>query len=199
MPYIRKEEWRAIQARLAAHRRFEENPGLIDDSELLRPRDNMDALREAIHSSVLRVKAGAVRNALVEQVILVHGSREGVWLEDEVRQAKGRPFRLTDTFYDVMTFSVFERVLASRRAPYRHELYRGEPMDFARAFRSECIGWGINSVGCVLSWGSRHAFNIAVCREGTDLLIVMVEPSTRAVVTDFTGKHSLRDILVILS
>ena len=89
---------------------------------------------------------------------------------------------------NVETLTEWSHDLASRQPEYVADYYDCD--NFAFRMRTRAVEeLGINSVGVVISYDEAHAYNCAACYNGSELVIVFIEPQTGKTLptSSFTG------------
>lgn len=186
MPYIKAEDWRDIQARLASV-----DKGVITD--------NFEGLKASIKADAREVSAATVANALLHQVCIPHNCREETFVMETGESVRTQPFRLTDSVYKLVSLPMLESIIEETKVDsirWRSESYDCE--DIVRKFVTRCVDLGINSVGRVFSWSGGHAFNIGAVHVDGELAFKLIEPQTDRFVEP-QGEYSLENALIIIS
>ena len=192
MPYIKASEWKATQDKIAELEKQATQGNVVHDP--------FAGLRQAIDDDSEDVSSGEIANALLEQVCVGMDCRESAFIMEKGESVRTQPFRLTDGTYKVVTRETIERLVKETKVDeieWTAEEYDCD--DIARKFVTRCVDLGLNSVGRVMSWSGKHAFNIAVIREGNGIEFVFIEPQTDEFIEPGEGAYSLENALIIIS
>ena len=192
MPYIKASEWKATQDKIAELEKQATQGNVVYDP--------FAALRQAIDDDSEDVSSGEIANALLNQVCVGMDCRESAFIMEKGESVRTQPFRLTDGTYKVVTRETIERLVKETKVDeieWTAEEYDCD--DIARKFVTRCVDLGLNSVGRVMSWSGKHAFNIAVIREGNGIEFVFIEPQTDEFIEPGDGAYSLENALIIIS
>lgn len=145
------------------------------------------------------VSANDLANALMQEFIVKHKSREEVMIPDTGETVKVQPFRLTDAEYKLPTRAELEAAIEETRVDeMEYEATDWDCEDFARRFVSKMHEKGIKSAGRVMAWSGNHAFNI-VAVQGNPVDFVYVEPQTDEIVELGAEKYDVSNALIIIS
>ena len=192
MPYIKASEWKATQDKIAELEKRATDGNVVHDP--------FAGLRQAIDDDSEDVSSADIGNALLNQVCVTMDCRETAFIMEKGESVRTQPFRLTDGTYKVVTRETIERLVKETKVneiEWTAEEYDCD--DIARKFVTRCVDLGLNSVGRVMSWSGKHAFNIAVIREGDGIEFVFIEPQTDEFVVAGVGNYSLENALIIIS
>ena len=192
MPYIKASEWKATQDKIAELEKRATAGNVVHDP--------FAGLRQAIDDDSEDVSSADIGNALLNQVCVTMDCRETAFIMEKGESVRTQPFRLTDGTYKVVTRETIERLVKETKVDeieWTAEEYDCD--DIARKFVTRCVDLGLNSVGRVMSWSGKHAFNIAVIREGDGIEFVFIEPQTDEFVVAGVGNYSLENALIIIS
>lgn len=145
------------------------------------------------------ISANDLANALMQEFIVKHKSREEVMVPDTGEVVKVQPFRLTDAEYKLPTRADLEKAIAETKVDeLEYEATDWDCEDFARRFVSKMHEQGIKSAGRVMAWSGNHAFNI-VAVQGNPVDFVYVEPQTDKIVELGDGNYDVSNALVVIS
>lgn len=145
------------------------------------------------------ISANDLANALMEEFIVKHKSREEVMIPETGETVKVQPFRLTDAEYKLPTRDELEKAIKETNVnEMEYEATDWDCEDFARRFVSKMHEQGIKSAGRVMAWSGNHAFNI-VAVQGDPVDFVYVEPQTDKIVELGDGNYDVSDALIIIS
>ena len=103
-----------------------------------------------------------------------------------------------DDRYNVVDEATFDKIMKASRT-YRFHYEEFFDCDkFARLFQAECFTLELNSVGFVIDWGARHAYNLVplIVPEG-GLKFITIEPQDDNQVKVHQGLYKLKKGIVI--
>ena len=200
---VKDEEWAYLQAIIAAYVRWLTRIRNDWDEPVAEEHATIPALGEALLAGLQRTSIYGRPGPKIQPIdVLPFTMQTTVISAQTVREAVARTlpnldFYQLDSQYwacnqqDFMRFLAYDWTNTFRQ--YAAERFDCD--DFARYLVARCLQHGLTSVGLVVDWSSRHAYNFVVFADGSASIW---EPQTDQVCQPGTGIYKAENGFVVL-